>query len=325
MIVGVYVDDLLVVGESTENVGKFKKEMMQTFSMSDLGSLSYYMGIEVKQTRDDNELCQKTYAAKILDRVGLRECNGVAGPMEARLMLSKRSTSPLTDATAYRSLIGSLRYLLHTRPDLSFSVGYLSRFMSEPREDHMAALKHLLQYVAETKGFELKYKRVEGAFCLTGYNDNDLAGDIDDCRSTTRVIFFLGGNPMCWLSQKQMVVVKSSCEAEYMVSTIAASQVVWVRHVLEEVAKIEVSVPIIRMDNTTVIALAKNLVLHDRSKHIDVKFHFTRECAERDDIKLEHVEIGDELTDVLTKALGRVHLQDLCERIGVKEVSSIKP
>jgi hypothetical protein len=139
------------------------------------------------------------------------------------------------------------------------------------------------------------------------------------------VIFFLGRNPMCWLSQKQMVVVKSSCEAEYMVSTIAASQVVWVRHVLEEVAKIEVSVPIIRMDNTTVIALAKNLVLHDRSKHIDVKFHFTRECAERDDIKLEHVEIGDELTDVLTKALGRVHLQDLCERIGVKEVSSIKP
>jgi hypothetical protein len=103
MIVGVYVDDLLVVGDSMENIGKFKEEIMQTFQMSDLGSLSYYLGIEVRQTGDSIELCQKAYDMKILDRVGLGECNRVASPMEARLKLSKRSNSPLADATAYRS------------------------------------------------------------------------------------------------------------------------------------------------------------------------------------------------------------------------------
>jgi hypothetical protein len=81
--------------------------------------------------------------------------------------------------------------------------------------------------------------------------------------------------------------------------------------------------PTIRMDNTTAIALAKNPILHDRSKHIDVKFHFTRECVERGDIILEHVRTGDELADILTKAHGRVHFQELWERIGVGMLSSI--
>jgi hypothetical protein len=201
MIAGVYVDALLVVGDSVENIGMFKEEMMQTFTMGDVGSLSYYLGIEARQTSDGIKLCQKAYAMKIPNRAGLGECNGVAAPMEAHLKLSKRSTSPQADATAYRSLIGSLRYLLHTRLDLSFSVGYLRCFMSEPREDHMAALKHLFKYIAATKGFGLKYKRAE-EFCPMGYIDSDLAGDIDDRRSTTRVLFFLEGNLVSWLSQK---------------------------------------------------------------------------------------------------------------------------
>jgi hypothetical protein len=108
------------------------------------------------------------------------------------LRLSKRSTSPFVDAIAYRSLIGSQRYLLHTCPDLSFSVRVLELFYVGHRDDHMAALKHLLRYVAVTKGFGLKYKRAKGAFCLMGYNDIDLAGDMDDRRSTTGVLFFLG-------------------------------------------------------------------------------------------------------------------------------------
>jgi hypothetical protein len=125
--------------------------------MSDLGSLSYYLGIEVKQGKHGIELCQSAYVAKLLDRVGLGDCNGCAAPMEPKLKLSKRSSSPPADAITYRSIIGSLRYLLNTCPDLSFSVGYLSRFMSEPREDYLAALKHLLRYVAVTVGYGLRY------------------------------------------------------------------------------------------------------------------------------------------------------------------------
>jgi hypothetical protein len=310
---------MLVVGESLMKIVRFKEEMKQSFRMSDLGSLSYYLGIEVKQGSEGIKLYNSTYAAKLLDRGGLGSCNGCAAPMEPRLKLSKWSSSPPIDATTYRSIIGSLRYLLHTRPDLSFSVGYLSRFMSEHREDHMAALKHLLRYVAATTGYRLQYTRAERELYLMGYSDNDLAGDIDDRRSTMGVLFFLGGNPVSWLSQKQKAVAKSSCEAEYMASAAA----VWLRRVLEEVTRVSVLVPTIRMDNTTVIALAKNPILHDRSKHIDVKFHFTRECVERGDIILEHVRTSDELADTLTKAQGRVHFQELRERIGVGMLSSI--
>jgi hypothetical protein len=120
------------------------------------------------------------------------------------------------------------------------------------------------------------------------------------------VLFFHGGNPVSWLSHKQKDVAKSSCEAEYMASALATGQAVWLQRLLEEVTGIRVQAPIIKMDNTAAIALAKYSVLHNRSKHVDVKFHFTRECVEHGDVKLEHVGTDDELTNALTKPLGRV-------------------
>jgi hypothetical protein len=275
LIVGVCVDDLLIVGESFKEIGKFKDKMKQTFRMSDLGSLSYCLGIEVKQRGQGIKLCHSAYAAKILDRVGLGSCNGAVATMEPRLKLSKRSSSVLTDATTDRSIIRSFRYFLHTQPDLSISVSYLSHFMSEPREDHMAALKHLLRYVEGMKHYGLLYTWGKGDLSLTGYSDRALAGDVDDRRSTFGVLFFLNGKPVSWLSQKQKLVAKSSCEAEYMVSAAATSQAVWLRRVLEEETCTKVPVPTIKMDSTAAIALAKNPILHDLSKHIDVKFHFT--------------------------------------------------
>jgi hypothetical protein len=306
LVIAVYVDDLLIVSESLEEIGRFKEQMKQIFHVSDLGNLSYYLGIEVKQLKHGIQLCQSAYATELLNRVDLGSCSGCAAPMDSPLKLSKRSSSPLPDATTYRSLIESLWYLLHTRPDLSFSVGYLSHFMAEPPEDHMVAQKHPWRYVAMTTSYELWYTQAEGEFCLMGYSDNNLAGDIDYRRSTTGVLFFLSGNPMSWMSQKQKAVTKSSSEAKYMPSVVAASQVVWLRRVLEEVIGVQVPVPAIKMDNTAAIAIARNQVLHEHSKHIDVKFHFTKECVERGDINLEHIKTGDEHADIPTKALGRV-------------------
>ncbi|WVZ85162.1 hypothetical protein U9M48_032112 [Paspalum notatum var. saurae] len=141
LLVGVYVDDLLITGEQPMEIEAFKVEMKKLFKMSDLGPLSYYLGIEVKQGRRGIELRQSAYAIKLLDKAGMGRCNACATPMEVRPKLSKNGTSPAVDATLYYSLIGSLRYLLHTRAELSFAVGYLSRFMEEPRMEHMAAMK----------------------------------------------------------------------------------------------------------------------------------------------------------------------------------------
>lgn len=121
-------------------------------------------------------------------------CNACATPMETWLKLSKHSESPLVDATEYRSIVGGLRYLVNSRPDIAFAVGYVSHFLEEPREDHRAAVKHLLRYIAGTIDRGLFYRKgKEGKHQLIGYSDSDHADDIDD-RSTTGVLFCLGSS-----------------------------------------------------------------------------------------------------------------------------------
>jgi hypothetical protein len=133
--------------------------------------------------------------------------------MEPRLKLNKDSLEPPVDVTLYRSIVGSLRYLLHTRPDLAFAVGMVSRFMEKPTLEHMAAVKHILRYVKGTLNFGFVYEKKEGDLELIGFSDSDLAGDNNDRKSTSGLIFFLGANPISWCSQKQKVVALSSCEA----------------------------------------------------------------------------------------------------------------
>jgi hypothetical protein len=196
--------------------------------------------------------------------------------------------------------------------------------MEDPKEDHMEALKHLLRYVAAMTEFDIQYTKGEGELQLLGYNNSDLAADIDGRRSTTGVLFFLGSSSVTWLSKKQMAVVKSSCEAEYMASAAAAAQGMWLQRLLEEVTSIRVPRPIIRMDNTTALTLTKNPILHDRSKHIDIKFHYTRECVEREDVELEYISTNEELAYTLMKALGTKHFHELREKIGIVRVLTIK-
>ena len=131
--VGVYIDDLIITGAKEGGVEVFKVEMQRLFRMSDLGLLSYYLGIEVRQSKAAITLRQVAYARKLLQKVNMAGCNPCQTPMETRLKLSKDGTTALVDATEYRNLVGSLRYLVHTRPDISFTVGFVSRFMEKSR------------------------------------------------------------------------------------------------------------------------------------------------------------------------------------------------
>ncbi len=222
LLVGVYVDDLIITGNVAMEIDRFKAEMMSLFKMSDLGPLSFYLGIEVEQVADGIRLSQKSYAQRILERAGMQGCNSCLTPMEPRLKLTKASTAAPVDATQYRSIVGCLWYLVHTRPDLAFSVGYVSHFMEAPTTEHDAAVKRILRYVAGTVDFGCYYKRMETPPELVGYCDADMAGDVDTRKSTSGVVFFLGANPVSWQSIKQKVVALSSCEAEYIAATTAA-------------------------------------------------------------------------------------------------------
>jgi hypothetical protein len=306
LIVGVYVDDLVILGESDKEVNLFKGEIKRVFRMSDLGPLSHYLGIEVKQGAHDIGVNQSSYAMKLLERANMGSCNSCATPMEAKLKLSKESDSGSVDATFYRSL----RYLLHRRPNLTYIICYLSRFMESPKLERLAVVKRVLRYVAGTPDYGLLYPR--GSACslhILGYSNSDMAGDIDDCMSTSRALFFLGDGAASWSSQKQKVVALSSCEADHIAGSAVTCQVVWLAWLLGS--------DMIMMNNQSMIALSKNHVLHSRSKHIKTKYHFIMECVDCGEVELKSVGTADQLTDILTKPLLRVRFQELHDRVGV--------
>jgi len=259
LIVGVYVDDLVITGGDPRDISTFKEEMKATFKMSDLGLLRYYLGQEVTQMGSGITVCQSAYATKILEGAGLTGCNPSHTPMESRLKLSKSSSASAVDATKYRSIVGSLRYLVNSRLDLAYSVGYISRFMENPTTEHMVAVKRVRRYIAGTLHFGYHYQRGKEAQ-LTGYSASDLAGDVDTRKSTTGVLFFLGSSIITWQSQKQKVVALSSCEAEYIVATTAACQGVWLARLLAEFRDVRSRAITLKIDSESAIQLSKNLV-----------------------------------------------------------------
>jgi len=321
LLVGVYVDDLIITGPNRAGIDEFKKEMMSSFSMSDLGLLSYYLGIQVSQKEGEIMLCQSTYTLKILEQAGMKGCNPCHVPMENRLRLSKNDKSPPVDKTKYRSIIGSLRYLVNTRPDIAYAVGIVSRYMEDPRGSHWAAVKQILRYLSGTVNYGCIYKKLKTPeTSIIGYSDSDLAGDVDDRKSTSGSVFLLGNSLVTWSSQKQRVVALSSCEAEYIASANAACQGIWLSRLLGELMGIPTPQVKLLVDNKSAIALSKNPVHHDRSKHIDIRYHFIRDCVDRGEVDIEHVGTGDQLADILTKALGRVKFVEQRQQLGVVSV-----
>ncbi|KAG8657524.1 hypothetical protein MANES_03G075182v8 [Manihot esculenta] len=298
----------------------FKAKMRENFEMSDLGKLSYYLGIEVKQRPHSITLNQAGYAEKILEKLGMAECKPCRVPMDTRVKLSKSEESPPVDATLYRSAIGSLIYLVNTRPDLAYSVGMVSRFMEAPTTKHLAAVKQILRYVKGTLHHGCNYNKVEEEeFKLVGYSDSDLARDVDDRKSTTGVIYFLSQSPVTWISQKQKVVALSSCEAEYIAATTGTCQGTWISRLLHELIGWKTNKFELRVDNKSAIALTKNPVYHNRSKHIHIKFHFLRECVQRGEVEVEYVQTEEQLADILTKPLSRDKINELSMMIRIED------
>ena len=211
LLVGVYIDDLIITDTDGRGVEDFKAAMKDRFKMSDLSLLCFYLGVEVHQDAKGITLCQSNYAQRILELGNMQGCNPAATPMEEKLKLSRESTAEEVDATLYRRLMGSLRYLVHTRPDLAFAVGYLSRFMQRPTVEHQQAAKRVLRYVAGMLDYRLHYEKAPNTARFFGYSDSDLAGDVDTSKSTSGTMFFLGSCLFCWQSIKQKVVALSSC------------------------------------------------------------------------------------------------------------------
>jgi hypothetical protein len=296
----------VITGSSEQAIDKFKNEMKGQFQMSDLGLLSFYLGIEVHQEGGHITLSQAQYATLVVNIGGMEGCHLAQTLMEERLRLSRDSTASEVDSTEYRRLVGNLRYLLHTRLGLAFVVEFASHFMERPTKEHMKAVKCILCYNNGTLDYCLHYKKSTETTRLTSYSDSDHAGDIDNRKSTSGNLFYLGKCPVSWQSLKQRVVALSSCESEYVAATMAATQTVWLVRLPGELMGRKAECVELMMDSKSALELSKNPVFHERSKHIELRYHFIRGCIEKEFIDADYINTKDQLADILTKALGQV-------------------
>ncbi|KAK2988354.1 hypothetical protein RJ640_001539 [Escallonia rubra] len=251
----------------------FKKEMAKELEMTDIGLMSNYLGIEVKQRDDGIFISQEAYAKEVLKRFNMKNCNPISIPIEVENKLSRHVKEGPIDRTLFKSLVGSLTYLTCTRPDILYAVGYISRYMENPTTNHFKVAKRILRYFKGTTDLGIFYP-ASGDMKLVGYSDSDWARDVDDRKSTTGFVFYFGEAAFTWTSKKQSIVTLSTCEAEYVAATSTVCHAIWLRSLLKELLNKSTQ---IYVDNKSPIALAKNPVFHDRSKHINTRYHFIRE------------------------------------------------
>ena len=319
ILVGVYVDDLIITGSNTQRIKEFKSSMKTKYEMTDFGFLNSYLGVEVIQCKSEIRLCQTNYVLKVLKEFNMEECNSAKTPMECRLRLSREGEGEEVESTYFRKLISCLRYLTLTRPDLINSISYLSRFMSKPYSDHMAAAKRVLRYVKGTTDYGLVYKSDKESRVI-GFCDSNYAGDQDDRKSTSGYIFFFGSNPIAWNCSKQKVVALSSCEAEYISSTSAVCQGVWMSRFMHELMEEFIENFDLCIDNKSAIEISRNPVYHGRTKHIEVRYHFIPNCVEENKVKVMYIRTEDQIADLFTKPLGITKFLEVRKKIGIVKV-----
>jgi hypothetical protein len=185
------VDDLIFTGNDEGMFRTFKQSVMKKFEMTDLGKIKYFLGIEVTQSAGGIFICQKKYAREVLERFKMDDCNPVQVPIISGTKLARDGEGEKIDSTYYKQMIGSLMYMTATRPDLTYDVSLISRFMEAPTELHYQAVRKILRYLKGTLDYGLFYKkRKSERHELVGFSDSDYARDVDDCKSTSEYVFF---------------------------------------------------------------------------------------------------------------------------------------
>ncbi|CAL8157460.1 unnamed protein product [Prunus armeniaca] len=226
MIVSLYVDDMIFTGNNLDMLNEFKLSMMREFEMTDLGELHHFLGIEVNQSKKGIFISQESYAKEVLKKFRMENANPISTPCVTGLKLSKDGEGKLVNSTMFQSLVGNLMYLTATRPDIMFSVSLVSRFMENPYSNHWEAAKRILRYVKGTVDYGIFYE-ANIPINLVGYTDSDLAGSVDDCKSTSGYFFNLGSDVFSWSSKKQPIVALSTTETEYIPASYAGCQILW--------------------------------------------------------------------------------------------------
>jgi hypothetical protein len=313
-----YVDDLLLAGQSVSTITSIKAKLMSMFEMHDLGATKEYLGMQIMRDRQENtiKLSQQTMTSEILERFCMKNAKSKPIPISPGSKIQKKGAALSNASTPYASLIGSLLYLsVCTRPDISWSVGALSKYLACPTEEHWNLAKSILRYLVGTADYGIVFGS-KNELLLEGFTDADHAGDIDTRRSTTGYVFNLFGGAIIWSSRRQRTVAASTAEAEYMAASHAAKEALWLRKLMSDL-KIQMSCIVIRADNQAAIKLLHNTAATPRSKHIDIQYHFVKERVSRGEIDFLYIQTDLMVADIFTKALPPAKHKLCCEGMGM--------
>mmetsp|Transcript_40744 Transcript_40744/g.83342 ORF Transcript_40744/g.83342 Transcript_40744/m.83342 type:complete len:410 (-) Transcript_40744:207-1436(-) len=308
IILVTYVDDIQMLyhKDHEELANSVIKTFNDKFEITDEGDLKLHLGVHYirDQVNHTTFLSQQKYVETILERFRYLDLNPVRTPAESDLKMFKAPESELLspdEAGLYREQLGCLQYLASmTRPDLSYIVGQLARYMQNPGTQHVVALKRVFRYVNGSRDRGLMF-RAGSPSKPVGYSDSDWGNDIDTRRSVSGSLFILHGAAVSWKSKMQPTVALSTAEAEYMAASRAAQEALYICHLLRDLGY-ELSEPtVIYEDNQGCISMSKNSVMRDRCKHIDQRVHFLRDLATSGDVEMVYKDTKNMTADALTK------------------------
>ncbi|GKB01616.1 putative ribonuclease H-like domain-containing protein [Tanacetum coccineum] len=288
MLVHVYVDDIIFGSTKSSMVKDFEELMQKEFKMSSMGELTFFLGLQPASTL-----------------------------IEAHKSLGKDDEGEDVDVHLYRSMIGCLMYLTASRPDIMFAVCLCARFQVTPKVSHLHAVKRIFRYLKHQPKLGLWYPK-DSPFHLEAFSDSDYAGDNHDRRSTSGGCQYLGRRLVSWQCKKQTIVAISSTEAEYVAAASCCAQVLWMQNQLLDYGFNFMNTEI-HIDNESTICIVRNPVLHSKTKHIQIRHHFIRDCYEQRLINVVKVHTDDNVADLLTKGFDLARFNFLVVTIGSLE------
>lgn len=315
IIIGLYVDDFLIFSNNDRETEELKKLLALEFKLKDLGFVRQYLGMRINVNKDKSVITidQTQYIEQLVERFQMSDCKPQSTPIEPKLNVEK-STECLPNVP-YQKLIGCLMYLaVLTRPDIAYAVSYLSQFNTCYNICCYNYAKRILRYLQCTKNYCLKY--TSNDMNLQGFVDSDWASDALDRKSYTGFCFMMSGSAVSWQSRKQKSVSLSSTESEYAAMSEASREAVYLRNLIHEITG-NLYVIDLHCDNQSAMKLASSQQCHNRSKHIDVRYHYIRNVINDNIIKIKYVPTGEMPADILTKGLCHIKHYKFMYMLGI--------
>lgn len=328
LIMAIYVDDILIFGPDKQEISAVKAQLSKRFEMTDLGPCEFFLGTRIVRDRPQKKLwlSQDTYLQQAMERLDLQDLKGQDTPLDSgeKLVPAPRDQLCSTDVKRwYQSALGFLMFaMVGTRPDIAYAVSKLSRFMANPGQQHISAVKRVFRYIKATTTYGLEFDG--NSSILEAWTDAEHARDTHDSQSTECYLFRLAGGVISWKSRKQSTVATSSCEAEYMALFSGSLEAVYLKGLLNEMGFKSSSVTILA-DNKSATDLVANPAHHERSKHFRIRFHKIRELQEEGTIKVRWTQRENNPADIGTKALPRPDFVKWRSELGVVDLQKHVP